>query len=233
MRKMRKLLAAVLAGAMLLGLAACGDDAKTDPTVQVSPTQWQTVADVDALDLVLDYTDGDYVAQIPQFKDADGNDVLTAMNKRLLEKGDQFKQIVASDGCFLQLIPMVRETDNYLSVVLHEQELPAYGTDGTVTSYVYDKATKSEVSEELAWSLSGATDDGVADAIKAYCENVLNNDGADWRWLSFETVGYYMDADGKMALVFTVAAKDKSVEDADTWNYLLIYKGGQIVERLD
>lgn len=233
MRKMRKLLAAVLAGAMLLGLAACGDDTKTDPTVQVNPTQWQAVGDIGSLDLIVDETNGDYTVQIPQFKDAEGNDVLGDMNTRLQQLAADYEASKTADGLNWDVRPLVVETDNYLSVVLHEQELPAYGTDGTVTSYVYDKATKSEVSEELAWSLSGATDDGVADAIKAYCENVLNNDGADWRWLSFETVGYYMDADGKMALVFTVAAKDKSVEDADTWNYLLIYKGGQIVERLD
>lgn len=231
MRKMRKLLAALLAGAMLLGLAACGGGQTTQGTT-VEATVWQTVADVDALELVLDYTEGEYVAQIPQFKDADGNDVLTAMNKRLLEKGDQWKQAVATDGGFLQLIPMVKDTTNYLSVVLFEQDIPNYGTDGTATSYVYDKVTKSEVSEELAWSLAGTTDDGVADAIKAYCEGVMNQSGGDFRWLSFNTNGYYMDSDGKMALILSVAMKDKSVEDTESWDYLLVFKGGQIIGNL-
>lgn len=233
MRKFRRFFTVLLTGAMLLGLCACGGGGQTG-TGAVVPTEWQTVADVDALELVLDYTEDEYVAQIPQFKEADGNDVLTAMNKRLLEKGDQWKQAVASDGGFLQLIPMVKDTTNYLSVVLFEQEIPNYGTDGKAMPYVYDKLLNTEVDEDLAWSLAGATDDGIADAIAAYCREYLNEDGVEYRWLSFGTDAYYMDSDDKMALVLSVSIKRVAEDDetADKWNYLLTYKGGKIIGRL-
>lgn len=233
MRKMRKLLTALLAGVMLLGLTACGGDAgQTTSGGTVAVTEWQAVGDIGGLDLIVDETDGDYTVQIPQFKDADGNDSLTDMNARLQQLATDYEVSKTVDGMNWEVVPLVVETPNYLSVVLYQGEWPNYGTDGTATSYVYDKVTKSEVSEELAWSLAGTTDDGVADAIKAYCESVMNQSGGDFRWLSFNTNGYYMDSDGKMALILSVSIKDKSVEDAESWDYLLVFKGGQIIGNL-
>lgn len=231
MRKMRKLLAALLTVAMLMGLTACGGDGgQVSQTGTVAATEWQTVGDIGSLNLIVDETNGDYTVQIPQFKDADGNDVLTDMNARLQQLAADYEASKTIDGLNWDVRPMVVETANYLSVVLHKQELPAYGTDGEASSYVYDKLTKEEVSEELAWSLAGATDDGVAEALVNYCNDVLDKDGQDWRWLSFNTEGYYMDADGKMALVLNASIKPRG-EETESWDYLLVYKGGQIVER--
>lgn len=239
MLKFRKILAAVLAGAMLLGLAGCGEEPGGGTNQpggnQTANTlaEWQTVADVEALELAVDELDGDYRVQIPRFVDAKGNAALTAMNERLEKLTAQYEESKADEGTNWEMVPLVLDTSGYLSVVLYQGEWPNYGTDGEASAYVYDKVTRSEVSEELAWSLAGATDDGVADALKKYCDDELTTEALGWHWGSFHTAGYYVDTDGRMALVLNVHIKPDDREATDPWDYLLVYKGGNIVGKLD
>lgn len=229
MRKIRKLPTAVLAGAMLVGLCACGGGQTVDKTVE--PAKWQNVAEVAAVELLVDEENGEYKVQIPQFVEAEGNAVLTGMNERLQAKIDEYYQGKVADGLAQEFIPLVMDTENYLSVVLYEAERPSVDTDGAATAYVYDKMLKTKVGENLAWSLAGATDDGIAEAIVAYCAKELNTAEVDYCWTTFNTQGYYVDTDGKMALVLSVAIKPR-VENPQSHRYLLVYKSGQIVGRL-
>lgn len=233
MRKFRRFFTVLLTGAMLLGLCACGGGGQTG-TGAVAPTEWQKVAEVDALELLVDEVNDDYVVQIPQFAGADDNAVLTYMNADLQQLAAEYENSKSVDGSAWEVLPLVQDTENYLSVVLYKQENPVYGTDGKAMPYVYDKLLNTEVDEDLAWSLAGATDDGIADAIAAYCRDYLNEDGVEYRWLSFGTDAYYMDSDDKMALVLSVSIKGvpDGDEAADIWEYLLTYKGGKIIGRL-
>lgn len=227
----------VLLSAMLL--AGCGEDTQTNGgtvTVggDVAATVWQSVGDTKGLKLLVDEKSGDYTVQIPQFKDANGNEALGDMNTRLQEIADEYEASKTADGLSWEVLPLVVETDNYLSVVLYQAEWPNYGTDGTVTSYIYDKNTKSEVSDDLAISLSAFDDDEVAGAIIDYCANTLSTDGVECRWLAYDLPVYYVDTDGKVAAIIPTDVKmvAEGEEVADRWHHLLIYKDGKIVANL-
>lgn len=233
----RKLL--VLAMGLALALAAlygCGDgEQQGDPQTENNlgaGTAWQSVADVDGLTLIMDEKSGDTRVQVPAFVNEDGDPGLDALNKRLQERAEHWQSWLAdeaNEGSWIEVRPLVIDTDGYLSVVLYEAEWPNYGTDGEASAYVWDKVTKSAMDEELAWSLAGASDETVAAALTAYVENVLNDADREYRWREFTTVGYYADTDGKAALVLQVRA---TLEGGDDWNYLLVYKDGQITGNL-
>lgn len=228
MRKLKKLTAAVLAGVMLVAFCGCGGQTVDN---KVSAVQWQKAADVAALELLVDETGEDgYIAQIPQFANADDNAVLAVMNERLQEKADDYEQGKA-DGVVQEFVPLVLDNDNYLSVVLYESEQPSEDTDGKVSAYVWDKTLNVEVDEDLAFSMAGATDDGVADALATYCADKLSADGVEYRWTAFGVSGYFVDTDGKTGLVLSVDIKP-IVDEPKIREHLLVYKNGQILSNL-
>lgn len=231
MQKFRKLLTLLLAGAMLLGLAACGEKPQENNDVSVTDGQWQNVADVDALDLLVDEINGGYTVQIPQFKNPDNNAALNDMNGRLQQLAEEYEESKWNEATRWEIVPLVLDTPNYLSVVLYQGEWPNYGTDGSATSYVYNKITKSEVTKELAWSMAGGADDKLIKAVEDYCKT-LNRDGITFYWSEYVDEAFYIDRDGHAALVLDVLVKPNDKDAIDPWNYLLIYKDGKIIDKL-
>lgn len=229
--------AAVMAlcmAALLAALCGCGGD-KTPTDQQTSlgtGTAWQKVADVKGLELILDEKSGEDRAQVPSFVNADDEEGLDKLNKALQGKADYYRDWLEThteDDGWVEVKPLVIDTDNYLSVVLFEAEWPNYGTDGEASSYVWDKISHSVVKEDLAWALAGATDDGIAAALDEYVENTLSDGDREYKWIEFYTPGYYIDADDKAALIVQTKTK---LEGGDDWYYLLVYKDGKIIGNL-
>ena len=173
--------------------------------------------------------------QVPLFADADSSDALVKLNAGLQERADYWQAWLADNAeteNFITVKPLVMETENYLSVILYEDEAPTYGSDGKVNAFVWDKLTDSAMDEDLAWALAGATDEDVAAALVQYIADNMNVEGTDFRWQEFVTQGYFVDADGKAALILDTLITDKTPDGADDWQHLLIYKDGKIVGKL-
>lgn len=229
MQKSHKILAVcAMLAVTLAALCGCGGTQQQQATSYLALTDWQTVADTDGLELILDEVQNGCIVQVPQFANVDDNAELAAINARLQAKANEYK---LADGMTSELVPLVMDTDSYLSVVLYEAEEPAYGTDGAATAYVWNKITKGEVDEALAWSMGGGGDDNLDKALKEYCTNELAADGVEYKWVSYEPAAYFVDSDSQTVLIINALIKTANGE-ADPWHYLLKYKGGHITGRL-
>lgn len=235
--KVNRILAGLL-GLLLvvLALVGCSDGKPQDgqPGETDLPSQgdynvdWQSYNKVDNLTLLVDEKSGDYVVQVPGFEDVGDSAGLKMLNAELQDEAEDclewLRETPESSAC-LHVEPYIIETDNTLSIVLFKEEIPDYGTDGEVESFVYDKLTGYPMDDDLALAQASITDDDIAVALENYiAENM--NDGVKHRWREFSDDAFYVDADGKIVMIVEA---EISTEGADDWEYLLLYKDGKII----
>lgn len=215
---MKKLLTMLLVGLLLLGLTACGGEVE-------KPADGVTVK------LVVDEESahGD-VVQIPSFVYDGENPVLAAMNERLAAKVDAYYAAVPdiAEGLYwYEYVPLVVETEDYISIVLYEGVWPNYGTDGNACAYVWDRKNNAEMDAAMAWEKSGATEDGVLAALNDYAA-VRSNDDTRFYCEGYDIEAWYVDADGEVVLVLGAVINGDPVGHVDPWKHLVCYKQGEI-----
>ncbi len=225
---------------VVLALVGCSDDKPqggqqgNQPGETNPPTQggynvdWQSYKDVDNLKLLVDEKSGDYKVQVPGFEDTGDSTGLQMLNADLQDEAEDCLEWLAETpegNAYLHVEPYIIETENALSIVLFKEEIPYYGTDGEVESFVYDKMTGYPMDDDLALAQSSTTDDDIAMALENYiAENM--NDGVEHKWLEFSDDAFYVDSDGKIVMIVEA---EISTEGADDWEYLLLYKDGEII----
>lgn len=229
----------VLAGLLILllvvlALVGCSDDkpqggeGETGLSAQGGYTvAWQSYKDVDNLTLLVDEKSGDYVVQVPGFVDTGASDGLKMLNDELQDEAEDCMEwlLPERDGFYLHVEPYIIETDNALSIVLYEEEIPDDASDGEVESFVYDKLTGYPMDSDLARAQITFVDDEVAAALKDYIDENMN-DGVQHKWREFSDDAFYVDTDGEIVFILDVKI---STEGADSRRYLLLYKNGGIV----
>lgn len=216
---MKKLLAMLLVGLLLLGLTACGGETEkpADDSVTVK--------------LVVDEESqhGDLV-QIPSFVYEGENPVLAAMNERLAAKVDAYYAAVPdmAEGLYwYEYVPLVVETEDYISIVLYEGEWPNYGTDGNAYAYVWDRKNNAEMDATTAWEKSGAAEDEVLAALNDYAAE-RDDENTRFYCEGYDIEAWYVDGNGDVVLVLGAVINGDPVGHVDPWKYLVCYKGGEI-----
>lgn len=225
---------------VVLALVGCSDDKPqgdkpgSQPGETNLPAQggynvdWQSYQKVDNLKLLVDEKSGDYVVQVPGFVDTGDSAGLQILNGELQDEAEDCLEWLRErpDGkAYLHVEPYIIETDNTLSIVLFKEEIPCYGTDGEVESFVYDKMTGYPMDDDLALAQSSTTDDDIAQALENYIAEQMN-DGVKHKWREFSDDAFYVDTDGKVVIIVEA---EISTEGADDWEYLLLYKDGEII----
>ncbi len=224
---------------VVLALVGCSDDKPqgdkpgTQQGETNTPTQggyavdWQSYKDVDNLTLLVDEKSGDYKVQVPGFAEVGDSVGLKMLNEELQDEAADCREDLAElpADAYLHVEPYIIETENTLSIVLFKEEIPYYGTDGEVESFVYDKLTGYPMDDDLALAQSATTDDDIALALERYIDENMN-DGVKRKWREFSDDAFYVDADGKVVMIIEA---EISTEGADDWEYLLLYKDGEII----
>ena len=217
---MKKWLSLLLVG-LLLGLTACGGEVelpvdKIDDGVTVELAVDEETANGD-------------IVQIPKFVYEGENPVLAAMNERLAAKVDAYCAAAgtAEDGYWYEYVPYVVETEYFISIVLYEGEWPNYGTDGSVSAYVWDRWNNVEMDAPMAWEYSGATHDEVLVALNDYAAK-FDNGSTQFYCDGYGVEAWYVDTDGEIVLVLGTVINPEPMEHADPWKYLVCYKDGNV-----
>lgn len=225
---------------VVLALVGCSDDkpqgdkpgtqqGETNlPTQSDYAVDWQSYKKVDNLKLLVDEKSGDYKVQVPGFEDVGDSTGLKMLNDELQDEAEDCREKLAEmagHDDYLHVEPYILETENALSIVLFKEEIPYYGTDGEVESFVYDKLTGYPMDDDLALAQSSTTDDDIAQALNNYIDEQMN-DGIKHEWVEFSDDAFYVDADGKIVIIVEA---EITTEGADEWDYLLLYKDGEII----
>lgn len=228
------LLSACGSGNTVPSINTSGNEDDSIPAVSTAPgTESEAYVTMDVH--FYDDTSGS-VIEIPHI--IDDGDAILDLNARLDQITQRYERFFepSENGEWCEVLCYPCESDRYISLVISENTYPIYGTDGTLTTVVYDKEQRCEVTLEEAMSMEGISEDDIQSAFGLWAqswtrsEEEITPDGGAATAQYNGLIGFRMLADNSAEYYISVTT-DR--EMAGEWMGIYSFRDGAVGKPTD